>query len=779
MIEVPQVPKKKGKKPQLNPATHQLSVLASGTLSKGAFLCSVLSENPEHFHLAFRVGMFGLEMARPPASTKPLEVKLANQETDLVNLLKKLPLGPRELQILRTRAQEIKDGTIKSRGEAMLPIMLASFIFDALVIPSIVGRDRSKIVLRLPTDESLAYEAAVVALGLKANVSEADHPLLCEGTRRQRGELAIALLTFYKDDSYKICRIMEKLLDKEVHQLIKTPLISPYYTNNPPIHHMKEREGESSAMPTSPFIPGAEGIATECTTGSRPHSSTSAEVEQGMGALSVGTSINALGQGVNSRTKDLRYKKRAYPSIPNQPSEAGAHFMFELTKTVLNKAGGSSSTSLFTQPSTTQTHHGPHRGLHMCAFQMGLYALGLHNCVSPNWLSRTYSSHVSWITGQAMEIGAVAICFLIDTWEGHLTPPEAASIADRASRGCDTNMVNAAANLALSVLPHSHALNPNEIQRAILQCKEQSDDMLEHACLTVETAAKGGGVYPEVLFQVAKYWFELYVRYTTGGEQLIDIEVPMTDCLIDPHTQLVALIEQPVGPDVPVTATPVVVTTAPPVYPHGAPPVGMYVSHYNFMPAHPGATAGAFGGPLQPMGTTAQHVHVQYQFPYPPPPPGTQTIPPFPPPLGLPGYAALPPPPTSQQSPFANTPPVTSTSQYVAHNHPPSQFVTPTVSNQLQQAQAAVYSSPPPTGAAAPTTVPHLQYFGPVASQAARPLPPHMYPQPIPGIAAQPFVRPHRPPQLNQTQLRYLLNAYRVGMLALDTLTRRVHDDRP
>lgn len=40
-----------------------------------------------------------------------------------------------------------------------------------------------------------------------------------------------------------------------------------------------------------------------------------------------------------------------------------------------------------------------------------------------------------------MEIGAAAICFLIDTWEGHLTPPEAASIADRASRGCDTNMV--------------------------------------------------------------------------------------------------------------------------------------------------------------------------------------------------------------------------------------------------------------------------------------------------------------------------------------------------
>lgn len=102
----------------------------------------------------------------------------------------------------------------------------------------------------------------------------------------------------------------------------------------------------------------------------------------------------------NNRSKEIRYKgKRIYPSIPNQPSEAGAHFMFEMAKTVLIKAGGSSSTSLFTQPSTSQNHHGPNRALHMCAFQLGLYALGLHNCVSPNWLSRTYSSHVSWITG--------------------------------------------------------------------------------------------------------------------------------------------------------------------------------------------------------------------------------------------------------------------------------------------------------------------------------------------------------------------------------------------
>lgn len=265
MIEIPPAPKRKGKKQQVNPASHHLSCLASATLAKCAFLCSVLAENSEHSHLAFRVGMFGLEMPRPPASTKPLEVKLANQEADLVSLLKKIPLGHRELQILRERAENLKEGTLKSRGEAMLPTMLASFIFDALVMPSLVGRERSRVLtMRMPTDEPLGFEAAVAALGLKANVSEADHPLLCEGTRRQRGELAIILLVFYKDDCWKVARIMDRLLDRDVHQLLKTPIISSYYSNNPPIKsqytNLKREESDvmtplNSFMPSSDMLP--------------------------------------------------------------------------------------------------------------------------------------------------------------------------------------------------------------------------------------------------------------------------------------------------------------------------------------------------------------------------------------------------------------------------------------------------------------------------------------------------------------------------------------------
>lgn len=48
--------------------------MATNTLSKAAFLLTVLSERLEYHNLAFRIGMFALELQRPPASTKALEV---------------------------------------------------------------------------------------------------------------------------------------------------------------------------------------------------------------------------------------------------------------------------------------------------------------------------------------------------------------------------------------------------------------------------------------------------------------------------------------------------------------------------------------------------------------------------------------------------------------------------------------------------------------------------------------------------------------------------------
>ncbi|CRK90648.1 CLUMA_CG004349, isoform A [Clunio marinus] len=733
MIEIPPPPKRKGKK-HINPISHQVSVLASATLAKCAFLCTVLAENSEHYHIAFRVCLFGLEMPRPPASTKPLEVKLANQESDLLALLKKIPLGGMELKVIRERAEALRDGTLKTRGEALLPIMLASFIFDALVMPSVTGKEnRMKLMCssyRYPTDENLGFEAAVAALGLKANVSEAEHPLLCEGTRRQRGDLALTLLSYYRDEPRKICRIMEKLLDREIHTLIKTPLLPSYYSNNPPTR------SQSSQMRMDAEIEAqysTNDLLNEFNGNSRPQSSTSAELENGMSAMtlnpSIGTSNNIQPAasstppqmmsntmtGTISRTKDLRYKgKRAYPSIPNQPSEASAHFMFELAKNVLTKGGGTSSTSLFTQTNAANNSHDPHRALHMCAFQIGLYALGLHNCVSPNWLSRTYSSHVSWIMGQAMEIGAPAISFLIDTWEGHLTPPETAGMADRASsRGWDGNMVYPAAELALSVLPHAAALNPNEIQRAILQCKEQSDQMLERACITVEKAAKGGGVYPEVLFQVAKYWYELYLRNTPGAQ----IGLPTYPYATFPCQQLYQNLPYHAANQMQMYISPSQFPYPPPPQAHGSNPAASYVQ-----PQMP---------PQYPMG-------------HPQPPQGYQPMPcgngpqQFP---QMPVQVNVPPPNQPGQIPGAM--------QY--------------------------FANPPPVGI--PQGPGGMQPGNAVPNMGRQP-PPPMVVFPNTSASSGGMNVRHRH-QFSPTQLRYLLQAYNVGMLALETLARRVHDDRP
>ncbi|XP_070304573.1 zinc finger SWIM domain-containing protein 8 isoform X5 [Salvelinus sp. IW2-2015] len=663
-------PQTKGKKSKVS--TSRQTQVATNTLVKTSFLLTVLSERLELHNLAFSTGMFSLELQRPPASTKALEVKLAYQESEVVALLKKIPLGLVEMTSIRDRAEQLRDGNFCDY-RPVLPLMLASFIFDVLCTPvcTVVSPTGSRPPSRnrnneMPGDEELGFEAAVAALGMKTTVSEAEHPLLCEGTRREKGDLALALMITYKDDQSKLKKILDKLLDRE-SQTHKPQTLSSFYSSKPaassqrsPSKHAAHNAhghggatggvskhapnataaaGSSSVQPVAadgapgqlagsgvqnnvtplegvgeareqadgtqpascdqpseavPFKPegtvpsrlalGGRGAysgrcwgspvrqkkkhtgmasidssAPETTSDSSPtlsrrplrggwaaaswgrgqdSDSISSSSSDSLGSSSSSGSRRAGGGARAKSTDTSRYKGRRpechAPHVPNQPSEAAAHFYFELAKTVLIKAGGNSSTSIFTQPSASGGHQGPHRNLHLCAFEIGLYALGLHNFVSPNWLSRTYSSHVSWITGQAMEIGSAALNILVECWDGHLTPPEVASLADRASRARDPNMVRAAAELALSCLPHAHALNPNEIQRALVQCKEQvhvryssvlqkthrtthDNVMLEKACMAVEEAAKGGGVYPEVLFEVAHQWYWLYEQTVGGG----------------------------------------------------------------------------------------------------------------------------------------------------------------------------------------------------------------------------------------------------------------------
>ena len=64
--------------------------------------------------------------------------------------------------------------------------------------------------------------------------------------------------------------------------------------------------------------------------------------------------------------------------------------------------------------------------------------------------------------------------------------------------------IRAAAELALSVLPHAASLNQNEIQRGIQQCKEESDSMLEKACDAVEKVSKRGHKWASVTYLAGK-----------------------------------------------------------------------------------------------------------------------------------------------------------------------------------------------------------------------------------------------------------------------------------
>lgn len=67
-----------------------------------------------------------------------VQVKLAYQESELVTLLKRCPLGTAELAVIRDKAERLRDGKLKSRGDALLPLGLAAFIFDTLCMPGMM-----------------------------------------------------------------------------------------------------------------------------------------------------------------------------------------------------------------------------------------------------------------------------------------------------------------------------------------------------------------------------------------------------------------------------------------------------------------------------------------------------------------------------------------------------------------------------------------------------------------------------------------------------------------
>jgi len=84
----------------------------------------------------------------------------------------------------------------------------------------------------------------------------------------------------------------------------------------------------------------------------------------------------------------------------NRSTEALAHSMTELAKSVLFRSGGHLASSFYIRDSETGNVKTPNHVLHMCALQLAMYGLGIANNASTAWESRSYSPHVAMLTSK-------------------------------------------------------------------------------------------------------------------------------------------------------------------------------------------------------------------------------------------------------------------------------------------------------------------------------------------------------------------------------------------
>lgn len=208
---------------------------------------------------------------------------------------------------------------------------------------------------------------------------------------------------------------------------------------------------------------------------------------------------------LTKRMKSIKITQCSTREIDNHSIECDAHALFELAKNVLSKAVGQTIFN-YDVAADEDSQSRPYRSLQLAAFEIALFSLNLQNQISPKWLSRTYSSHVSWIADKAVDIGHTALQLLNEQWESVLTPSEVIDISSRAVRSGDQLLRRTAAELALSCLPQAHTLNPGEIQLSLSMCKEHDTNMLARACSAIETASRNGGIQPQILFDIGRQW---------------------------------------------------------------------------------------------------------------------------------------------------------------------------------------------------------------------------------------------------------------------------------
>jgi hypothetical protein len=170
---------------------------------------------------------------------------------------------------------------------------------------------------------------------------------------------------------------------------------------------------------------------------------------------------------------------------PPYVSEDHVIFLMEIAKRF--SSGGPQNANIFHAADNLHAVNNPaDRQLQLCGFIIGLYALGIYNKISDNWSARTYSTIVSWNVAQAVDLGPEVFQIIYDTWETHFTPSEIVALVDKASTSADERLSPMIPELSLSVLRKADALTSLECYKALNHCRDQSPQLLEKACLTIE-----------------------------------------------------------------------------------------------------------------------------------------------------------------------------------------------------------------------------------------------------------------------------------------------------
>ncbi|KRZ17819.1 Zinc finger SWIM domain-containing protein 8 [Trichinella zimbabwensis] len=878
--------RKKKKIPEIvmliDPKAIEVTDMALDTFSRGLFLLEVFARDASLRELAFSLGMFLLELSRPCAVSKVLEVRLSALEAEVLSRMKQLPIGVSEMQAVRSKAEKLVRRVVtQPRCCDVLPVSLAVYIAHTLLLNSETA------LLRIHGDEPLGLAMAVVVLMMKSTASEVQHPLLFESLRRKRGDFLLSLLSHYKTNTDVLSIMLNALLENnyceiryQTDRFGVVEAVRGCTMSDPPSAIISQVRvllyGQENDQPSSSAESGSKTSAESSSKGASGGRRTFENFKSPVDALAakvrnvvnlrtdarrgaggwMQTDENLFDQGIPFLTEepmqryscnyfdttgsyyqnmrynlantigtvqtlnydiggDMAFALNTDPNVvidaalsgptpsdstqkiqdPDLPSEAHVHFMMELAKRILTEAGGTHSSAIFITPTTT-VQALPNvvcRPLQLFAFQVGLHAIGLHNKISPNWYTRTYSSCVSWISSQVTEIGPPAIDYLFNSWQNHLTASEVASIADKASQTHDQNMVNLAALLALEALNYAHRLSPAEIQRALSQCREQGQNMLERACLVIEQVAAVSDIYPDVVFQVAQIWYEMYTKAldrekaNSSAEEAAhaDVSGPTSSSMQESQQRSPAVFNSTGPSSSSSTSSPAGAVEA----------VGQMA-----MPSTAGGALSSHGHPygmldaqqtqmLMYYGTAFAAADSVFQQPFPIlTPQGNPVLPPLiriaPPPPGSvqvglhTGYNVFRDVPLLPNSAFQQAP---TGAQALFHQPQPPTICWHDVSNMCVNPRLRLTTPGPTIGAGSLIRPAMSAYFGPTGQVASPTILSLGIPDPTINLvvaATDANASGGTVERENNSPLFYLHAAYRVGMLAMKTMERRNAEDR-